>query len=299
MKKLLTAKSLSFLMLLSLLGGKVEANRHYDNDGYAEDRNCGSSCGSCYECGCNPLYCGAWDLQVQAGVSPIIWRNRGNVLAVDCQVTTPAPAAPLFSLFELPKFSSLFKTPWTVGGQVGYHWSDNTRAYLEFNYIQSNHKSDVAITTLASGTLPALPLVLNLSKYKLFDGYVGVRYYWDRWCDRVSFFLGGKVGFTHRKRVDTATLVATIPNVGSRTLSDFATFNRRTYVSGGADFGLDFCFCGNWSFVITGAVIASCGPSGAVYNIPAPSLSGITNIIVGGVATELRFPVTAGVRYSF
>lgn len=290
--KLFTAKYFSILMLAAALTGSIQAS-HYDNDGYVENRSCGTSCGSCYECGCNPLYCGAWDLQVQAGVSPIIWRNRGDLLAVDCALT--APLLPLVSLFELPKFSTLFKTPWTVGGQVGYHWSDNTRVYLEFNYIQAKHKSDVALSA-ALGPV-TLPLVLNVSKYKLFDGYVGARYYWDRWCDRVAFFLGGKVGFTHRKRIDTDTLVVTVGSA-SRTLSDFATFNRRTVVSGGADFGLDFCFCGNWSFVITGAVIASCGPSGAVFTVPNPQF-GVANIIIGGIGSELRFPVTAGVRYSF
>ncbi len=293
--KFFTAKCLSLMLLACALTGSIEASRCADNScAQQEERGCCFS--SCYECGCNPLYCGAWDLQVQAGVAPVIWRNRGTVLALNCAGTGPAPAAPLFALFDVPKFSNLFKTPWTVGGQVGYHWSDNTRVYLEFNYIQAKHKSDVAIATIASGTFPALALVLNLSKYKLFDGYVGARYYWDRWCDRVAFFLGGKVGFTHRKRIDSDSLAVTAPAV---TLPVFAAFNRRTIVSGGADFGLDFCFCGNWSFVITGAVIASCGPSGAVFNVPQPSATGIANIIVGGIGTELRFPVTAGVRYSF
>ena len=289
MKKLLTAKSLSFLMLLSLLCGKAEANRHYDNDGYmAEDRG-GDCCrSSCYECGCNPLYCGAWDLQLQGGVAPILWRNRGDILGVSCATSTTSP---LLALFQTPKFNKLHKTPWVVGGQIGYHWSDNARMYVEFNYSQAKGKTDAEFATSVTG----LNAFLTLDKYKVFDAYVGARYYWDRWCDRVAFFLGGKVGITHHKRQDVSLRAV----LGQTTSTlNFRAFDSNTVVSGGADFGLDFCFCGNWSFVITGSVLASCGPRAARFHVVNPQL-GITDLIVGGIGSELRFPVTAGVRYSF
>ena len=296
MKKMLTAKYLSLFMLLSLLGGKAQA-RHYDDD-YRQVSDCCAS--SCYECGCNPLYCGAWDLQVHGGVNPILWRHRGAIEAVG-PVVAPATTL-LVSLGELPKFRTFYKTPWTVGGQLGYAMSDNTRVYLEFNYSQAKAKSDEVFTstfTPTGGT--AFPVLFNLGKYKLFDGYVGLRYYWDRWCDRVSFFLGGKVGFTHHKRVNTTlSFVTTAPATPGIAATEL--FTRNTVVSGGADFGLDVCFCGNWSFVITGAVIASCGPdSGAAITIPANTTGslGFTNLLVGHIRTELRFPVTVGVRYSF
>ena len=86
MKKLLTAKSLSLLMLLSLFGGKAEAGRNYEDGYVSESRDCCIS--SCYECGCNPLYCGAWDLQIQGGVQPIIWNKRSNVFAVNCAASS-------------------------------------------------------------------------------------------------------------------------------------------------------------------------------------------------------------------
>ena len=292
MKKLLTAKSLSLLMLLSLFGGKAEAGRHYEDGYVSESRDCCFS--SCYECGCNPLYCGAWDLQIQAGVAPITWRNRGEVLAVSCGVSS---VTPVIALFETPKFKDLFKTPWIVGGQVGYHWSDNARVYLEFNYSQAKAKSDVEFLTAAL----ALTTTLNFqSKYKIFDAYVGARYYWDRWCDRVAFFLGAKVGLTHHKSNDVG--LAAVVTGGPDTSFIFPNaFRSSNVVSGGADFGLDICFCGNWSFVITGAVIASCGPRTGILHVAdiTPPVIGVTDIFVGGIGSELRFPVTAGIRYSF
>lgn len=290
MKKLLTAKSLSLLMLLSLFGGKAEA-RHND-DYVVESRDC--CFGGCYECGCNPLYCGAWDLQIHGGVNPITWRNRGDVLGVSCAISATTPVV---ALFEVPKFKTLFKTPWIVGGQIGYHWSDNARVYLEFNYSQAKAKSDVVFSTvLVPGTLAS---TLNFTKYKVFDAYVGARYYWDRWCDRVAFFLGAKVGLTHHKSADVN--VAAVLGELSNTFLFANAFRSNNVVSGGADFGFDICFCGNWSFVIQGAVLASCGPRSGILHVAdvvTPTL-GVTDLIIGGIGSELRFPVTAGIRYSF
>lgn len=302
MKKLLTAKYLSLFMLLSLLSGKAEA-RHYD-DVYYENRDCCPS--SCYECGCNPLYCGAWDLQIHGGVAPIVWRKRDAILGVSCASVFTSPILPLFD--EVPKFKDFFKTPWYVGGQVGYHWSDNTRLYLEFNYSQARRKSDPDFTTLPIPpvTTVGVPVRLEFSKYKVFDAYVGARYYWDRWCDRVAFFLGGKVGLVHHKGVDSRLVAGIANGVPVFEANDIGIFRRNTNVSGGVNFGLDVCFCGNWSFVLTGEVVASCGPRAvqviplaATVVIPPFTAGGLRAFLPGHIETELRFPVTAGIRYSF
>lgn len=275
----ITAKYLLVALLCTV--GAVQAGRSYEAD-YSNDNCCRSSC---YECGCNPLYCGAWDLQIQAGVNPITWRHRGQFVTTDC-----TEAFPLASFGEIKKFSHYFKTPWIVGGQVGYHWSDNARVYFEFNYSQAKSKSEVDLFDPGAAAVTAN----FFSKYKLFDAYVGARHYWDRWCDRVAFFLGAKVGLTHHKSVDANLTIG----VTTTDQSDF--FDRNTVVSGGADFGFDVCFCGNWSFVVTGAVIASCGPDGSGLGLTlAPTLPENVTLLVTNVRTELRFPVTAGIRYSF
>ncbi len=286
--KNLTAKCLSLMMLAMLLSGTAQASRDdYMNNG-------GDCCMRQYECGCNPLYCGAWDLQVQFGVNPILWRNRGPITAVNCTLTTP-----VVSLYNAsPKFSKLFKTPWLVGGQVGYAMSDNTRLYVEFDYSQAKAKSDVLINTDFS--TPTSAVTFNFDKYKLFEGYVGARYYWDRWCDRLSFFFGGKVGFTHHKKQNVALLIA-IPSLGPVNIPAQPFNNSSTVVSGGGHIGLDYCICGNWSLVLTGEVVASCGPRG-VGLIPLPlnpNLSGFTSLLTASIGSELRFPVTLAVRYSF
>lgn len=292
-------KSFSRVYLAAVLAltGAVSVPASVYGDCYQESC-CRPSC--CYECSCNPLYCGAWDLQIQAGVEPISWSDRGNFSLIQC---AGVPAAnPIDILFEIPNFHHFYKTPWTVGGQLGYHHSDNVRLYVEFDYAQASHKNDVAVETI--GEAPNT-FVFNLHKYRLFEAYVGARYYWDRWCDRVAFFLGAKVGLVHFKHVDySATITPPIP---AALFADNARlFSSKNRPSGGIDFGFDICFCGCWSLVIQGAVLASCGPDSNHLNLTSGSncvvttvVPGVNSFLIGHIGTELRFPVTVGVRYSF
>jgi len=286
--KNLTAKYLSLMMLATMLCGTVQANN--EEYGYAANGDCTRQ----YECGCNPLYCGAWDLQVQGGVAPILWRNRGPINAVNCGSQVPNPIVAIYDTF--PKFRTFWKLPFIVGGQMGYAMSDNTRVFVEFDYVQSNGKNNVLVPF---STVATQSITYSFAKYKLFEGYVGARYYMDRWCDRVSFFLGGKVGFAHHKKqsVDLSVLIVA-PAVP---LADVGFYNSNTVISGGGHIGLDYCICGNWSLVLTGEVVASCGPRGVgVINLPVnASFVGVTNLFTAYIGTELRFPVTLAVRYSF
>ena len=63
------------------------------------------------------------------------------------------------------------------------------------------------------------------------------------------------------------------------------------------------CFCGNWSLVVTGNVIASCGPRAAapiaLNTTEMLNLNGASSLIPSGVGTELAFPITVGIKYNF
>ena len=203
--KFLIHKILLGVSLACSLTGMMRAENYAD-----ESECCRSSCwSSCYECGCNPLYCGAFDLQVQGGVAPIIWTDRGDVSFVQCGGVAGANA--IVPLFEIPHFFKLFHVPWTVGGQLGYAINDNVRVYLEFNYLQASGKHNADVETIA--VVPNT-IVFDMHKYKLFDGYLGARYYWDRWCDRYTFFVGAKVGVTHHKSTrHSSTITPPVPAV--------------------------------------------------------------------------------------
>ena len=251
-------------------------------------------CSPVYECNCNPLYCGAFDVALHAGVAPLVW-IRHSPLRVGTSVA-PAPR-PVLTLFNGPRFNNLFHMPLLVGAQVGYAWSDALRLYAEGNYLQANGKKEIQITTL---TTPPLVAKLSLHPFRLFDAYIGAQYYWPRWCDRVSFFVGGKVGFTHHWQTRIDITVAVPVFLATNFLTDQLIFKHRTTLSGGFNAGLDICFCGNWAFVITAEVVASGHPSINKELFLDPIIAGqFTSVSFGSIATELRFPITAGVRYMF
>lgn len=275
------------------------------------DDNC---CRPVYECACNPLYCGTYTGQLHAGIAPIIWTRRGEVDLLSCQANPANPVLQLATHF--PKFKTLYKLPWTIGGILGYAWSDNVEVYLEFNYLQATQKHHTTTAfSFAIPNAPAQSLLLRLNKYNLFDGYIGVRYYTDRFCDWLSPFVGLKVGFTNHRNVNAlfslnGTPVNLVPAVGPNSciptpVNPNATsrlFNSNTILAGGINLGLDFCFCNGWSLVITGEFVASCGPRTLAPSVfatalPAPTLA--TNIIFGGIGSELRFPITFGIKRVF
>ena len=264
----------------------------------------------CYECSCNPLYECSWGLQFQAGIRPIIWRNRGNIVTVNC-VTPPATGA-VNVLQEIPSFHTFYKLPWQVGGQLSYALSCNTNLFVEFNYAQAKQKNkncNAAVSGFQCTAIAASGFALNLTKYKLYDAFIGTRYYFDRWCDRVSLFVGGKIGLVHHKPVNFLSLSQGLScNTGATTV--FCTsnpanqfFKSNTVFAGGGQLGLDICFCGNWSLVLTGEVVVSCGPrtidSLVLNTTDTLNLNGASNLLVGDIGNEVAFPVTLGIKYNF
>lgn len=286
----LSLRILSFLLLANC-AGIMQATGQMDMD---EDNNYNCCRTSCYECRCEPLYECSWGLQVSGGVRPIIWINRGDFLTVNCLST-----AIVNDIGRLPKFSQLYRVPWQVGVQGSYAMSCNTNVYAEFNYAQARFKHHENLVRIGTSNL-----VLNLSKYKLWEGYIGVHYYWDRWCNRASLFVGGKAGFIRHNRIRTGVFTGVLAcneTTFNSNVNDF--FHRHTSFAGGANIGLDICFCGNWSFVITGEVVASCGPHGvdalSLSNAEAANLNDASALLIPGIRTEIAFPVTFGIKYNF
>jgi hypothetical protein len=285
--KFFNCKYFSLLALACFLSASIQADRY----AYDQGVECRTRCND-YECGCNPLYCGALDFQVQAGVLPITWHDRGQFSAISCGTVATNP---VITLFDIPKFSRFFKLPWTIGAQFGYALSDNVRVYFEFDYSQAKRKNDVTLSTNA--TTPTV-VAFTLGKYKLYDLYVGGRYYFDRWCERLSFFIGFKAGLVHHNRVRFSSNITSLTPVLTLT-TNLELFKRNTVPSGGIDFGFDLCYCGNWSFILAGGILASCGPKSNFNIIFNPTIAGFNNLLIGDIGAELRFPVTLGVRYSF
>lgn len=245
-------------------------------------------------CSVSPLECGDYDVQFHVGVCPIRWNHADRE-----RISSFAPfvISPALILFRNAHFSNLYHLPWVIGAQAGYSWSDHTRIYFEVNYVQAKAKQDVPFITDSTPTLPA---AITLTKYKLFDAYIGGRYYSDRcWCDRVSFFFGGKIGFVRHRDVEFDLVLGSPAIVNQTVLLDVPVFDHQTNISGGINGGFDIC-CGNWSFVFSAEVVISKGPQLADDVLLSPPVSNIfTTVFFGKLGTELRFPITAGIRYTF
>ncbi len=260
--------------------------------------------------------CSCFNLQVQAGIAPIIWSQRNTFSAISCNASLGCPnstVGPVVPLFEMPKFNNLYKLPWTVGGLIGYNLTDCFEVYVAANYRQANAKNDFTVQpTITLPLFVARPqFVFNsLSKYRFYDFYVGGRYYFNPcWCSCASFFLGGQIGLVHHKEVNFRLITSSLSNACAATFTSdsLVLFGKRTNVAGGGNLGLQYCWCDCVTFVLTAEVIATCGPCANITNIAfagcvadqvLPELRPL-GFIVGGSSTQIFFPITLGLKYSF
>jgi hypothetical protein len=236
------------------------------------------------------------------GILPIVWGDRESFRVIEC-----FDDSPLNCLFPIPKFSKFFKLPWTIGLQTGYAFSENIRAYIEFNYSQAKSKNAVSLNNGARSPFPGIPqitVVFNNDNYQLFDAYIGGRYYFDRWCQKVSFFLGAKAGLVHRSRVKFSSTIRRqevneIPAVFIPFINDANLFKSNTLPSIGLDFGFDICHCQNWSLVFDTGIHVSGGPRGNSNIILNPLDFGFSDVLIGNVGIEVRIPIRVAIRYGF
>lgn len=295
-----------FFRYLLLIGCLSQISSAFAGRDYYGDCCQPACCEQVYDCG-DPLNCGSVNFWVRAGVAPTIWHDRGDFSFVSCNaLSIPNVSSNVIPVFPLPKFKDFFKTPWIIGGQIGYAVTDCFEFYIEANYRKASQRQyvlgDVAIPN------DVVSIVIDFQDgYRAVDFYVGARYYWGRcWCDRLAWFLGGKFGLVHRQAVDfDFTITSTFcPASAALTGTNREFFARKNSPAAGVNFGLDWCWGCGWSFVIMAEVVATCGPcSNDNLVIPSncsqlPSLLP-SNIIIGHIGTEIFFPVTFGVKYSF
>lgn len=277
-------------------------------DAIMPSQRCDERCEPKDTCSKKPLFCGSWNFDIHGGFAPIVWGSPGEVDLVAC---APCGTNPIVHLAcHLPKFICLYKLPWIIGGKLGYAVCENVECNIEFNYLQAKRKCNAGITLNVSD-LPDKKFTIDVGEYRLFDAYFGSRYYFDRiWCNRLSFYLGGKVGLTHHYKTCGAfnahdIVCAPISGTcvpGSRPFLINTFFTSNNQVSIGLVTGLDVCFCNGWSAFVTGEAIVSCGSrTRTAITFAQPTAASLceTNLIVGGIGTELRFPVTCGFKCTF
>ena len=204
-------------------------------------------------------------------------------------------AADSIAALAIPEFSKIFGTPWTLGAELGYAFTENHELTFEGNYTQASNKRE-----FFQATVDGVSLQPNLvAKYKNVSGYVGYRYNFDRGCRNVSWSLAGKLGLVHHFNIRGFVNSTADGNfVTGDTTAFFPLFRSNTAFSGAAEVGVDICLNCDWSLLIGAEVAASWGPGCKQYARPVADLE-TNNIATGKVGVELLFPVTVGLRYKF
>lgn len=258
-----------------------------------------------------------FSIETRIGIAPILWTQRGNFSAISCTASSliGTPTA-IITLFELPQFHHLFRIPWIVGGKIGYSLDECHECYFELNYHQAHGKQFVAANggngvIVLPNLIDTITFTLAMKQYAAIDWYIGARYFGDWcWCDRLTYFVGGKVGMLHHKKVNfTFTTNSTIvPNpTGPFVSSEIPFFLISNAISGGVNFGLSKNIGCCVDLVITGEVVATCAPktnalipfdlctTGIAIN-PNLAPNAFRNASLG---TEFFFPITIGLYFNF
>ena len=245
------------------------------------------------------LWCGEIDLEVKAGIAPIIWTHRGCFTAAECVPIIGDGFSPGFNDFSrMGSFGHFFHSvPWTVGLELGYNFIDCVRTYIDFQYREAQGKCFALRIPSTSGSAIAN---LQFDSYRTFSFYIGCDYLFSGFCwDNFDLFAGVKVGFTHFHDMNlcgsvtyTAVSGVTLPaeSLSGRFCSDLV-------LSAGGRIGADWCFCHNLKLVLTAEFLGQCARHFNRTTIPLTT--SVSDFRLGDIGTEVVFPLTIGLLYSF
>lgn len=243
---------------------------------------------TCYSS--TPLNECAWSISIRGGIAPTAWLNRG-----DAYIVIPASVPPVISIGRVKSYNDLFDLPWVAGLELAYNSTGNTQVFVEGVFRSSPNKNSIKRTV--EGATPVV-VTERMDDAKTWFGYLGARQYFNRdWiCDSVAPYIGFKAGFVHHDKIRMKFFE------NSDKKGSFTLFEATTGVSAGVFLGLDCALMESLSLQLQGDLLVSQAIQGK-RNIPLPVISNdnrvVTNIIAGRVNSEVSFPITVALRYSF
>lgn len=243
-----------------------------------------------------PLEPGCFDVEIRAGVNPIILSDRRPFFLV---VSTPMPGeGRITPFFDDSTFLDMFNTPWIIAGQVNYNVSTNSQVFYELNYTRASGNTLEKSATVRGEQFDA---ILNVGSFGQFGAYLGHRFFFNPfWDDMMHAYFGHKIGLAHYRQV-CATISRRAPTP-TLNLVNQVVYNSQTVVSGGLHLGFDYCLADWVSFVLQAEVVASGALDNTVNRIifdPVDTDLGASNVIVGKTGTVVGFPVSAGFSFSW
>lgn len=159
-------------------------------------------CDPCIE---TPYSQGRISFTAYTGFTPFVFTVKGpNYLFPYVQNPGNDP-----TITQLAGTHILYKTPWTVGAELGYMFLDNLEVFFDFNYGNASSKSKFF-------NLPSffpesiLKIETAVSEYRAYTWHLGSRYYfcgWDICGTTLTPFFGAKLGLIHRQSVSADIVV--------------------------------------------------------------------------------------------
>lgn len=248
-------------------------------------------------CGCGPLETCGWGIEVRGGVAPAIFSNREPYFLVVGDAEEGEGR--VVNWFCGPKFSDVFKTPWTVAGQLNFNTSDRNQIFAEFSYTKAGGDSFSRTATIRDVEITNS---FCFNSFGQFGAYLGHRYYIFSFCDSsANIYFGQKVGIAHQKKV-CANIVRTQPAEPVFNINGLI-YDSQTVISGGLQLGFDYCFSNCFKLLIQAEVVGTGALDNTISNINfvpgEQSAVNASNIIVGKTGTLVIFPITIGFSYNW
>jgi Outer membrane protein beta-barrel domain len=211
-----------------------------------------------------------WRYSLEVGVTPVSYLSKGNAYAF---------AAGSVATFSSLSFSTMFSTPWSVGGEVEYAMGEQVALFGELHYIRASGKSAVFTGSGISATQ-------GFNNFEQIAPYIGARYYIDVDMAYLLPYVGAKLGFAYRNKTTSNLIVA-----GTTTSTTF--YNSDTTISGGVQMGMDYVFTPDWAIGGKVELVAS----GAREPQTLISTTALPSVFVGNTGTVLQVPVMLYIKY--
>jgi hypothetical protein len=250
--------------------------------------------------------CNRWSWDIQAGVAPTVWINRGEFTAVSCNATQvlSLPNA-VIPLFNFPQFNHLFHVPWIIETYFSYATDSGLDLFVQFDYRRAKSRTFVIPNLVIPGIDTLSFAIAPRDHYQAIDAFVGLYKQCLLECLDMFWFYGAKVGIVHRSKIDSTFITNSLTVPFENETATRMLIQKNTVPAVGGSLGLTGCICGNflWRFQIE--MVAACGPH-ITQNIPFDfgtesvlinPLLAPNGFINNGIQTEIYFPVTFGFKY--
>lgn len=250
--------------------------------------------------------CNRWSWNIQAGVAPTVWVNRGEFTAVSCNATEvlSLPNA-VIPLFKFPQFNHLFHVPWIIGTYISYETNCGLDLFVQLDYRRAKSRTFVIPNLVIPGIDTLSFAIAPQDHYQAIDAFVGLYNQGLLECVDASWFYGGKVGLVHRSKIDSTFITNSLTVPFENETETRRLFQKNTMPAVGGLLGLTGCLCDQFSWCFQIEIVAACGPH-ITQNIPFDfgtesvlinPLLAPNSFINNGIQTEIYFPITFGFKY--